>query len=93
VHVESRSAKLAPTDYVTQKQRTVITLVRFQSELFPRLDHLSLKLLYFLSKHGLGRCSRVDTAGLDGDDDVSLVLQKVVGVQTDDTSLIGLGDW
>jgi hypothetical protein len=71
----------------------VITLVRFQGKLFPRLDHLSLELLHFLSKDGLGRCRRVDTAGLDGDDDVSLVLQEVVSVQTDNTSLIGLGNW
>jgi hypothetical protein len=70
----------------------VITLVRFQGELFPRLDHLSLELLYFLGKDGLSRCRRVDTAGLDGDDDVSLVLQEVVSVQTDNTSLIGLGN-
>ena len=71
----------------------MITLVRFQGKLFPRLAHLSLELLYFLGKDSLGRCRRVDTAGLDGDDDVSLVLQEVVGVQTDDTSLIRLGNY
>lgn len=41
---------------VCSDENAVITLVRFQGELFPRLDHLSLKLLYFLGKDGLGGC-------------------------------------
>jgi hypothetical protein len=73
-------------------KKTMITLVRLQSKLFPWLDHLSLKLFDFLSKHSLGGCCRVDTTSLDGDDDVTVVLQEVVGVQTNDTCLIGLSD-
>ena len=71
---------------------TVITLVRLQSQLLPWLHHLSLKLLDFLSENGLGGCGRVDTAGLDGDDNVTLVLQEVVGVQSDDTGLVRLSN-
>lgn len=37
-------------------------------------------------------CRRVDTVGLDGDDDSTAVLQEVVGVQSNDTRLIGLSD-
>jgi hypothetical protein len=69
---------------------TVITLVRLESQLLSWLDHLSLKLLDFLSENGLGGGGRIDTTGFDGDDNVTLMLQEVVGVQSYDTSLIGL---
>lgn len=52
-----------------------------------------MKLLDLLSEDGLGRCGRVDTTGLDGDDDVTVVFEEVVGVETDDTGLVGLGDY
>lgn len=39
-----------------------------------------------------GRCGRVDTVGLDGDDDSTAVLEEVVGVQGNDTGLVGLGN-
>jgi hypothetical protein len=73
-------------------ENAVITLIRLEGKLFSGLDHLSLKFLDFLSKNGFGRSGRVDTAGLDGDDDVTTVLQEVVRVQSYDTGLIRLGD-
>ena len=70
----------------------MITLVRLQGQLLPWLHHLSLKLLNFLGEHSLGGRGRVDTARLDRDDDVTLVLQEVVGVQSYDTGLIRLSN-
>lgn len=77
---------------VGSDQDTMVSLIRFQRQLFPRLDHFLLQLLDLFGEHGLGRGGRVDTRGLDGDDDVTVVLQEVVGVQADDTGLIRLGD-
>lgn len=56
------------------------------------LEHLLLHLLHLTGKDDLGGGSRVNASGLDGDEDVSVVLQEVVGVESDDTGLVGLGD-
>jgi hypothetical protein len=46
--------------------------------LFAGLDLFGDHLLHFRSKDDLGRRSRVDTVGLDRDDDVAAVFKKVV---------------
>ena len=57
-----------------------------------RLEHLFLHLLDFAGKDNLSRCRRVNAGCLDGNEDVSAVLEEVVSVQGDDTSLIRLSD-
>jgi hypothetical protein len=56
------------------------------------LQHLLLHLLDLAGEDDLGGSSRVNASSLDRDEDVSVVLQEVVGVEGDDTSLVGLGD-
>ena len=70
----------------------MVTFIRFQRQLFQRLKVLLLQLTDFSPEHSL-RCSRrVNTAGLNGNDRVSTVLEKVVRVERDDTRLIRLSD-
>jgi hypothetical protein len=61
-------------------------------QLLLRLDHLLLDVLDLLSEHCLCRSGRVDTAGLDGNENVTAVLEEVMSVEADDTGLIGLSD-
>lgn len=70
----------------------MVSLVRLQGELLHGLDSLLSQLLDLSGKDGLGLDSRVDTVGLDGDDDSSLVLEEQVCVQGDNSGLIGLGN-
>jgi hypothetical protein len=70
----------------------VITLERLEGELLLGLDAHLPQLGDFLSEDGLGCGSRVDTVGLDGDDDTTADLQEETSVETDDTGLIGLGN-
>lgn len=70
----------------------MISLIRFQGELFPRLDHFTLHLLYFGGEYDFCGCCRVNARSFDGDDDVSSVLEEVMSIQSDDTCLIWLGD-
>jgi hypothetical protein len=70
----------------------MVSLVRLQGQLFQRLDSLLSQLLNLSGKHGLGLDSGVDTVGLDGDDDSSLVLEEQVCVQGDNSGLIRLGN-
>lgn len=70
----------------------MVSLVRLQGELLERLDSLLTQLLDLSGEHGLGVDGGVDTVGLDGDDDATLVLEEHVGVEGDDTGLVGLGD-
>jgi len=56
------------------------------------LDALFSHDVDFASEDLSGGGGGVDTVGLDGDDDGTAVLQEVVGVQSDDTGLIGLSD-
>lgn len=70
----------------------MVSLVRLQGELLERLDSLLTQLLDLSGEHSLGVDGGVDTVGLDGDDDATLVLEEHVGVEGDDTGLVGLGD-
>jgi hypothetical protein len=70
----------------------VVTLERLKGKLLLGLDtHLS-QLSDFLGEDSLRCGSRVDTVGLDGDDDTTADLQEEASVKTDDTGLIGLGN-
>lgn len=77
---------------VNTNNHGVISLERLQGKLLLGLDALLPKLLDLASEDGLGRGSGVDTAGLDGDHDTTTNLEELVGVETDNTGLIGLGN-
>lgn len=70
----------------------VITLEGFKSQLFLGLNLLFLKLLDLTGKDLGGINGRVNAGGLDGNDNMTRVLEEVMGIDTDDTSLIGLSD-
>ena len=70
----------------------VISLEGLKGELLLGLDTLLSHLLNLAGEDGLGGSGRVDTVGLDGDKDTTADLQEQVGVKTDDTGLIGLGN-
>jgi hypothetical protein len=72
--------------------KTERTLVRLKRELLVGLDVLLNHALDLGGEDGLGRGGRVDAARLDRDDDVAAVLEEVVGVEGDDTGLVGLGN-
>lgn len=77
---------------ILSDKHSVVTLVWLQGELFPRLKLHSLQLVDFGGEHSFGRRCGVDTAGLDGDQAVTLVLQEGFGVVSDDTCLIWLSN-
>jgi hypothetical protein len=60
--------------------------------LFLGLDAFFLELLNFTSKDGGRINSRVNAGSLDRDDNVAIVLQEVVSIESDDTSLIRLSN-
>ena len=68
----------------------VVSLVGFQSKLLKRLEVLSLELANLPSEDRLRCRGRVNAARLNRDNRVAPSLQKVVGVQRDDTRLVGL---
>lgn len=90
IYMSPESLLLQTTSDVTADNDTVISLVRLQGQLLQRLDSLLSQLLNLSGEDSLGIDSRVNTVGLDGDDDTSLVLQEQVGVQSNNTSLIWL---
>ena len=67
-------------------------LERLQRQLLQRLYPLLSQLRHFSSEHGLGRSCAIDTVCLDTDDDAAADFQEQVGVEADDTRLIGLRD-
>lgn len=77
---------------VNGDNKSVISFIRFQSQLFLWFEFLFLEFLDFTSKNGSRVNGRIDTRGLDGDDRVTAVFEEHVGVDTDDTGLIGLSD-
>lgn len=77
---------------VDTDDHSVVSLEGLESKLLLGLDALLPKLLDLTREDGFGRCGRVDTAGLDGDHDTTTNLEELVGVETDDTGLIGLGN-
>lgn len=61
-----------------------------QRQLLQRLDSLLPQLCYFSCENGFRCGGRIDTVGLDGDNDTSSDLEEQMCVQPDDTCLIGL---
>lgn len=70
----------------------VVSFEGLEGKLLLRLDALLAQLLDLAGEDGLRRCGRVDTVGLDGDDDTTANLKEEMGVHADDTGLIGLGN-
>lgn len=70
----------------------VISFVGLQSKLLLGEELLRPQLLDLHSKNLLRWCSRVDTVGLDGDEHATALLQEELGIQSDDTSLVRLGN-
>lgn len=70
----------------------MITLEGLQGQLLLGLDLLVTHLLDLTGENDVGRGCAVDTAGLDGDGDTTLLLQEHVSVQANDTGLVGLGN-
>ena len=70
----------------------MITLVRLERNLLEGLELRFPDGVDFLREHSRWRSGGVDTAGLDGNDDMALVLEEEVGVSGDDTCLIRLGN-
>lgn len=70
----------------------MITLIRFEGELFLRFNTFLLKFLDFTSENCSSIDSRIDTISLDRNDNVSTSLKEIVSVKSDNTSLIGLGN-
>jgi hypothetical protein len=77
---------------VNTNNHGVVSLERLKGELLLGLDALLPELLDLAGEDSLGRGGGVDTAGLDGDHDTTTNLEELVGVKTDDTGLIGLGN-
>jgi len=70
----------------------VVSLERLQGQLLQRLDSLISQLLDLSRKHGLRRSSTVNAVCLDRNDNPTTDLQEQMGIQTDNTSLIGLSN-
>jgi len=70
----------------------VITLEGLEGQLLLGLNLLLAHLLDLTSEHNVGSSRAVDTVGLDGDNGTTAILQEHVGIETNDTGLIGLGN-
>lgn len=70
----------------------VVPLVGLERDLLHGLEVLLPELLHLLGEDSLGGGRGIDTVGLDGDDEVTAVLEELVGVDGHDTGLIGLGN-
>ena len=70
----------------------MVALVGLQGDLLERLDLCLPEGLDLAGEDSFWRNGRVDTARFDGDDDVTAVFEEVFGIETDDTSLVGLSD-
>lgn len=89
----SKFAKpIAPTSCDTSDTYSVISLVRLQSELLLGEELLLPQLLDLHGEDLLRWRGGVNAVGLDGDEHTTTLLQEELGVQGDDTSLVGLGN-
>lgn len=90
----TRDQRLRPLcgTLVDTSDDTVVTLERLEGQLLLGLNLLLAHLLDLLSEHNLGLGCAVNTVGLDGDNDTTSILEEHVGVQSDNTGLIGLGN-
>lgn len=70
----------------------MVSLEGLESELLLGLDALLPELDDLACEDGLGGSGGIDTVGLDGDEDTTSNLEEQVGVETDDTGLVRLGN-
>lgn len=77
---------------VTSGNHGVITLEWLQSQLLKWLHALLSHLLNLTSENGLWCGGRIDTVGLDGDENTTSDLEEEMGVQANNTGLIWLGN-
>lgn len=77
---------------VDTRHYTVVTLERLKGQLLPGLYSLLSHLLNLPGEDNFGLGSTVDTVGLDRDNDTTLFLEEHVGIETNDTGLVGLGN-
>ena len=70
----------------------MISLERFQGKLLLGLDASLPELIHFCGEDGLRRGGRINAVSLDGDENTAANLEEVLGVEDDDTGLIGLGN-
>lgn len=90
--MEGGDGLVARVALVDADDHGVVTLVRLEGELLLGLDAL-LAHVVDLGREDLGGGrGRVDTVGLDRDDDRAALLQEVVRVERNDTRLVGLRD-
>ena len=68
----------------------MITFIRLQSDLLNRLEPVLLQRLYFLSEYLLGWRCRVDTARLDGDNNMPSIFEEALSVVDYYPGLVGL---
>lgn len=71
---------------------SVISLVGLQGELFLGEELLRPQLLDFLGEDLLRWCGGVDAVCLDGDEHATALLEEQLGVERNNTGLVGLGD-
>ncbi|EEQ39623.1 hypothetical protein CLUG_03750 [Clavispora lusitaniae ATCC 42720] len=76
---------------VATNNNTMVSFIRLQGQSLQRLNSLFSQLSHFSSENSFSINGRVNTVGLDGDDNSTLVLQEQVGVQGDNTSSVRLG--
>jgi hypothetical protein len=73
---------------VYTSNESVIALERLERQLLFGLDTHFPHLLNFRGEHDFGLCGRIDTVGLDGNEDTATDLEEQAGVETYDTSLV-----
>jgi len=79
-------------DRTRTRNHSVVTLVRLEGNLFKRLELSFPELLNLRREDGLRRHCGVDTASLDGNKHMATILEEVLGVVDDNTSLVRLGN-
>merc|ERR1719321_1457299 len=67
-------------------------MIWFEGKLFLRLALLFLELIDLGREHNFWRSGGINAISLDRHDETSTVLEEHVGVESDDTSLVRLGD-
>merc|ERR1719378_638157 len=75
---------------VSSNNHSMISLIRLQGDLLTRLKVIFLQPCHLTCKYCLGSGGRVNAVRLNGNHEQAIVLEKVLGIQSYDTSLVGL---
>ena len=70
----------------------MVSLIWLEGDSLDGSELLLLQALDLLGEHNLWWLGRINTGGLDGNDEMASVLDELSGVESKDTSLIWLGD-